>query len=194
MHDSQADFAAHYAAMGDPQLLELASRQEDLLEAARTALAAELEKRHLSTSEEIEYVEVVPQHLVTVQSYRDLSEASIARSVLESAGIQAFLSEENLVRMNWMLSNFLGGIRLQVAEEDLETAQEILAQPTPQNIQLENDESYSQPRCPQCGSLEVVHATRNTGLKLAGLYALHLPIPLPHDSLLCGSCGHKWEE
>lgn len=54
-------------------------------------------------------------HLTTIRRFRDLSEAIVARSLLESGGIEAYLCDENLVRLDWQISNFIGGIRLQVA-------------------------------------------------------------------------------
>jgi hypothetical protein len=50
--------------------------------------------------------------LVTLRRYRDLSEAIVARAVVESAGIYCFLKDENFVRLDWQMSNLLGGIRL----------------------------------------------------------------------------------
>lgn len=194
MKNAQAELAAHYAAMDDSQLLDLAAERHTLTEIAFSALAAEMEKRNLTMPLPEGYVEVVPQKLVTVESFRDLAEASIARSVLESAGIPVYLSEENVIRMNWLFSGLLGGIKLQVSEEDAEAALEILSQPLPENIPLEEDQSFSQPRCPQCDSLEIIHGSRNSGLKLAALNVVGLPLPLPKDALRCNSCGYTWKE
>jgi hypothetical protein len=56
--------------------------------------------------------------LVIIKRYRELSEAIVARSLLESAGIVVALCDENLVRLDWEISNFIRGIRLQVDSED----------------------------------------------------------------------------
>jgi hypothetical protein len=50
--------------------------------------------------------------LTTIRRCRDLSEAIVARSLLESSGIDVNLCDENLVRLDWQVSNFIGGIRL----------------------------------------------------------------------------------
>ena len=55
-----------------------------------------------------------------------MSDALLTKSVLESAGIECFLRNENIARMSW--SNLVGGIMVEVAEEDLEQAQAILAE------------------------------------------------------------------
>jgi hypothetical protein len=64
--------------------------------------------------------------LVTVGTYRDLPAALLAKSVLESAGIIAFLDDAHMVRMDWLLSNLLGGIKLRVAQEDALVAANLL--------------------------------------------------------------------
>jgi len=49
--------------------------------------------------------------LVTLQHFRDVPEALLAKGKLESAGIACALADGNLVRMDWLLSNAIGGIR-----------------------------------------------------------------------------------
>jgi hypothetical protein len=41
---------------------------------------------------------------------KDLAEAYVGRSLLESAGIPAWIADENLVRMDWFYSNLVGGM------------------------------------------------------------------------------------
>jgi hypothetical protein len=48
-----------------------------------------------------------------------MSEALLAKGCLESAGIECFLADANITRMEWPLSR---GMRLQVSPEDAETA------------------------------------------------------------------------
>ena len=68
-----------------------------------------------------------PNHWVTVERFRDLSAAIVARSALEATEIPCFLRDENTVRMDWQISNFIGGMRLQVREQDLKPASAVLA-------------------------------------------------------------------
>jgi hypothetical protein len=49
----------------------------------------------------------------------------LAKGSLEAAGIQAYLVDDNMIRMDWFISNLLGGIKLQVRAEDAEAAVEI---------------------------------------------------------------------
>ena len=127
-HEAQ-DFAGRYAAMSETELMELARGYDSLIEAAQAALRAEFAKRNLEPSLIEEPAEVTSRDLVTVASYRDLPNADIARAALESAGIPAWIQDDNLVRMDWFYSNAIGGIRLQVDAADAEAAREILEQP-----------------------------------------------------------------
>ncbi|MEX0606231.1 MAG: DUF2007 domain-containing protein [Marinobacter sp.] len=65
---------------------------------------------------------------VTLGRYSMPLEAHLDRSRLESEGIDAFVADEHTVNMQWMLSNAIGGVRLQVQEDDLYRARRILAE------------------------------------------------------------------
>jgi hypothetical protein len=67
------------------------------------------------------------EHWVTVETFRDLFPGIIARSALEAADIPCFLRDENTVRMDWGVSNAIGGMRLQVMQQDEEAAREYCA-------------------------------------------------------------------
>jgi len=60
----------------------------------------------------------VPE-LVTIRQFGDQSEALLAQGCLTSAGIESFLTDANIARLEWPLSR---GMRLQVTAEDAETA------------------------------------------------------------------------
>jgi hypothetical protein len=64
--------------------------------------------------------------VVTVRIYSTLPEAQVIRSFLEGSGIKAFLPDEFTIQNNWMWTNAIGGVRVQVAEENVERAEEIL--------------------------------------------------------------------
>jgi hypothetical protein len=66
------------------------------------------------------------RELVTIRKFRDLPEALLAQGRLESSGIEAFLFDDNMVRMDWLISNLLGGVKLKVEESNVEIAEEIL--------------------------------------------------------------------
>ena len=63
--------------------------------------------------------------LITIRQFGDMAEALLAKGCLESAGIDAFLADANITRMEWPISR---GLRLQVLAEDAEAATELLQQ------------------------------------------------------------------
>jgi hypothetical protein len=82
----------------------------------------------------------VPDHLVTVWSCSLPPEAAAIRLRLEAAGIPVFLADENTIAMDWLLSNAIGGIKVQVAEPDVPRACEILGIELPQDDEeIEDD-------------------------------------------------------
>jgi hypothetical protein len=54
--------------------------------------------------------------------------AFVEKSVLEDAGIECFLQDDNVVRMDWLWSNAMGGIKLVVRQNDAEEAEKLLSQ------------------------------------------------------------------
>jgi len=138
----QADFAEHYSAMSDAELLTLALQPWALEDAAWDALEDELESRNLEVPEP----ELPPtissleqRNLVMLRRFRDIPEALLAKGRLESFGIDCFLADENMVRMDWFLSNLLGGVKLLVDTEHFTEAAKILNESVPDHID-ETDE------------------------------------------------------
>ena len=66
------------------------------------------------------------RRLVTVATYDLPPIAHIARNALEAAGIKAIISDDQMVGMDWLLSTALGGVKVQVWEEDVERAVVVL--------------------------------------------------------------------
>lgn len=118
-----------YAEQSDGELEQVASQMPDLTDVARDALKAELAKRGLQADDPTERPDQdAPEfrNLVVIRSYWNLLDAEIARGLLDSAGIQAFLFDENMIRMDWFKANALGGIKLRVDAADVEEANRIL--------------------------------------------------------------------
>lgn len=134
------------------------------------------------------------ENLIVVRRFRDLIEAELAKGKLESAGIDAFVADENIVRMDWLYSNAIGGLRLMVKPEDADEACSILDQPIPAEITQENAElSYTQPHCPKCDSLDISFETLNRPLSYSLMY-LNFPFPVSKHNWKCYACGAEWVE
>jgi hypothetical protein len=73
--------------------------------------------------------DIPASELVTIRLIRDFPDALLAKNLLEASGIECFLADENIVNVNWLLSNAVGNMKLQVRKEDAEAALEILDQP-----------------------------------------------------------------
>ncbi len=135
--------------------------------------------------------------MVTVARFRDLPEALVTLGKLESADIPAELYDDNMVRIDWMYSNAIGGIRLQVPEAHLDDAQAILAAPIQPTLEVETAdgiESFAQPRCPRCGSLNIERLDRNRDLRYVAIFLFPVPIPPGDEIWHCADCTARWEE
>ena len=64
--------------------------------------------------------------LVTVATFHSEPEFLLARTRLESADIECFAQDENMLRIGGWHSHILGGIKLQVMESDAQDAIAIL--------------------------------------------------------------------
>ena len=121
-----------YAALSDGELQRLAGETESLTDEARAVLALEMSRRNIPAETAGEAEDSPPggraklRDLLTIRQFRDLPEALLAKSVLESAGIECFLGDYNLIRMDWLWSNLLGGIKLRVRQEDALEASRLL--------------------------------------------------------------------
>ena len=196
MDISPEELLRKYAAMSEPELQELSRSYDSLTGPAQDALRNEFARRNLSPDsigETDEPTSVHPQ-FVTLRRYRDLSEAIVARSLLESAGIPAYLRDENFIRLDWPMSNVIGGIRLQVDARDEHSATEFLAQPIPDTIPFDDQAEFLQPHCPECQSTDITFEGSSRKAALVGLYVASIPLPLGSKTWLCGNCGARWED
>ena len=184
-----------YSGMGDEELGKVAAEAYELSEIARQALAAEIARRGLTTD-----LAALPgtdvyelNETVTLRKFRDLPEALLAKGSLESAGIECFLVDDNMIRLDWFYSNLLGGIKLKVQAGDVEAANQILDQPIPATIEVEGVGSYEQPMCPRCQSLDVSFQELNKFLSFGSAY-VGIPVPVHKKAWTCHACGIEWKE
>jgi hypothetical protein len=213
---------AFYAGQMDGELEKVATQAYELTDLAREALRVELTRRGLSAKlVEIEPVvknvvarEDLPgdppppipprteaafdgegelRELVTIRTFRDLPEALLAKGSLESAGIKALLADDNVIRLDWFWSNLMGGIKLQVDQEDAEAASRILDQPIPEGFDVAGVGEYQQPRCPRCQSLDVSFQELDEPVAYVSAY-FGVPIPWKRCAWRCHSCKAEWEE
>lgn len=77
--------------------------------------------------------------MVTIAKFAEVAEAQIIRSVLEGHGIKSVIPHEQTAEIAPPYLWASGGIQLQVAEEDLATAREVLATIETTDKDVEND-------------------------------------------------------
>ena len=187
-----------YAAMSEAELQEVADDADSLTAVARGALRAEMLRRGMkappetaTTGEQHEAEPPRPKPVV-VGRYRDLSTASIAKSILDSAGMESFLADDSVIRLDWLYSNALGGIKLLVRDEDAAAARDLLETQIPEKFDVDGVGEYHQPKCPNCGSLDVSFEELDREIAHPGLL-IGIPIPAVKHGWNCHSCGHTWD-
>ena len=187
--------AENYAGMTDGELQRLARNAESLTELAWDALEDEMDRRHLEVSDDAPTEprrEMEMRELVTIRQFRDLPEALLAKGSLESSGIECFLADENLVRLDWFISNFIGGIKLKVRGPDVLNARKILDEPILEGLYVHGIGLYEQPRCPKCQSLDVNFQELDRPIAYMSAF-LRVPMPVQRTGWHCHSCDAAGE-
>ncbi len=130
--------------------------------------------------------------LVVARSFSYPFEAELARGALEAAGIDASIRNANVVRIDWFLSNAVGGVCLMVPREELDRAREVLESQAEPAEDLGEAEVM---RCPRCGgtATEMIHPP------LGARWMAWIWVVLSVDAWFmlrrrrCEACGHTWK-
>lgn len=127
-----------YAGMTDLELQRVGSDPGALTDWAFEVLLEEMKKRSLDWAGKdmplpsqmviSEPAEDLGNRPIVIRRYRDMPGAFVARSVLEDAGIECVLQDDNVVRMDWFWSNAMGGIKLVVRQKDAEESEQLLSE------------------------------------------------------------------
>lgn len=124
--------------------------------------------------------------MITIRSFDNYFAAHILLGRLEEAGIACFLKDEHTVTTNPMLSNAIGGIKLQVPVTELANAKVIL--------DVLDTESRNNAVCPRCGNkgLDYVHKQGPKNfLSAIASFLLRGFSMAPRQVYQCPSC--RWE-
>jgi len=135
--------------------------------------------------------------MVTIETYTSPWEANIARGLLESEGIPAFLFNEQQIWMNWNMSQALGGVRLQVSAEDRQRAFAVLsARDAGEYAGALNDLQYELPlRCPKCSSPDIeVAPSSGAGWSVVAIFLITgIVSPKVSDRWRCKACREVFQ-
>jgi Putative prokaryotic signal transducing protein len=137
----------------------------------------------------------MPEDLVTIATFLNIGEAKLAQGKLSSAGIEASVRDENA--MNLHIGMAMWGIKLQVPDNQVVRALEVLDDFRAEPGAEEETDSEVVHCCPECESLEIRHvAGANPGQ--ISLWSAAIPFPEPPTAQgqrwRCLACGYQWEE
>lgn len=137
--------------------------------------------------------------LITVESFSDPLEAHIAKGRLEAEGIQAFVADEHHIWANWMMSHALGGVRVQVASENIDDAKRIMDQHISGGYENSLNETFNDLNiklCPSCDSKAYTTSpTRSSKVLLIISFGLlGIIYKLRKVNNKCNECGYKWKD
>lgn len=117
---------------------------------------------------------------VEIGVFENYVDAHITKGQLEESGIRCWLKDENTLSMNPMWNQALGGIKLMVAEEDLEDARELM---------MKYGESRQKFTCPACGSTNVELVS--TPKKVSNWFFAMLGAVAAEKVYHCFDCGQE---
>ncbi len=126
--------------------------------------------------------------LVTVRTFDDYFSANILLARLEHEGIECYLKDENTVTIDPILTNAIGGIKLQVKKEDFMEVNKMLS--------AWHQEYTLSAACPKCGSNSFNYVTKKDVVNyLAAIFTWLLSsyAAAPNYVYQCGSCGYECE-
>jgi len=144
-----------------------------------------------------------PGPLITVYTYPETETAHLARVTLEQEGIPAFIADDGVVGMDWLYSNAVGGVKVQVPETFAQSAFEILSESDAAATEEPADTANTQatgvcespadadadpPTCPACGSTEVYRVPWRRGLFFILYLVLGLALPVATRRHQCDHC------
>lgn len=134
--------------------------------------------------------------LVTIKVFENAIEAHILKSKLESEGIPAILVNENIVTLNPLYNIAVGGVKLQVRDEDFRKANAIITEVEQIPFTDENDHAL---KCPNCGSSNLYSgfktANNPKGILALIFSFLYLVFPIYYKTVYrCKDCGYEFQD
>ena len=132
------------------------------------------------------------RELVTIQSCRDPSEAMFAKAMLDSAGIECSLADDNTGRILGLAFGVIGGIKVQVYGADADAAKTFLHQSLVDAFDSAG-EANDEMRCPKCYSVEVTCREIDKPVTYSGAW-LSDPLPIHAKVCTCNSCSYDWDD
>jgi hypothetical protein len=124
----------------------------------------------------------------TVAKVLWIHEADLIKAELDSHGIPAFIPDEGMAVTYPVMGNTLGGIRVQVNDEDEARAREIIGRSSDASVSPESCIT-----CPSCGSERVSQSKMSVRMFFGSLLLLGFPFILMKRRFRCEACGWRWK-
>jgi len=136
--------------------------------------------------------------IVVYQTFSDPIEANIVKGLLDTHGIECYLSDENIITLNPLYSNAIGGIKLNVFEQDIDQIGSILKS---DNSSITSEDSSDSKDgkviCPRCHSDNVSYGgsvKRKFGyLDMLMAIALMIYPFTQRKAYHCFDCNHEFK-
>ena len=126
--------------------------------------------------------------MLTIATFSKPEEAHMLRLRLEAGGVPAYIQDENIVQTDWLYSNAIGGVRVQISEDDAGRAKEILQDP---GI---GTDPMGMPACPKCFSTNTEPDGAPRKLSFLSILLAGIPFLVSKTRWRCADCSHAWKE
>ena len=135
----------------------------------------------------------MPDRFVTVGTFATAAEAHVAKTRLESDGIDCLLADESLLSLHWLYATAKGGLRLQVPEKDFQDAIKSLNRVSSNETVQWQTKVLDKPECPQCRTTNVYFDRHAGPLSYLAQVFPRLVKFLSRGRWVCRECGSQWK-
>ena len=135
--------------------------------------------------------------LVRLKYYDNNIEANRDKQLLADYGIESYIANEQTIQSDWLLSQAIGGIQLQVFEENLQQAESILHkfykdEKLSLKVEFEIDNPEFDFRCPNCNSNHIYRYEKPNSLFGISWLLIGIPIKMQSSKYICYYCEHEF--
>lgn len=138
----------------------------------------------------------MPSSYNLLKTYEFWHKADLDLMKLKDEGIEAYMADRNTVSLAPYYAQAVGGIKIYVAEQEVERASEIISDDKIEDKHLEKvfeDEEFEPAlRCPNCNSPNI-YQEQSILSGLFFLIAFFLPVSISKNTYRCVKCNHKWQ-
>lgn len=137
--------------------------------------------------------------IVVYETFIDPINAHIVKELLDSYGIECFLSDENMVTLNLMYSQAVGGVKLNAFEKDIDQITSILqSEIIQEESEIDSPKASDNFFCTECNSANVSYG--GSVSRKFSCWHLFIPIllmiyPITMRKVYhCFNCGHEFKK